>query len=105
MGASWYYSFIMRQYEFMVMLMPDVDPTDSKKIESILGKMLGAHKKALKETTVIGKKTLAYEIRKQTQAVYVLAKLESESIKAGDIEKNVKLMPEVLRHMLTIVKE
>jgi ribosomal protein S6 len=89
----------------MVMLMPDVDPTDSKKIDGILAKMLGNEKKSLKEVTVVGKKTLEYEIRKQTQAVYVLANLESESIKAGDIEKNVKLMPEVLRYMLTIAKE
>jgi ribosomal protein S6 len=89
----------------MVMLMPDIDPTDSKKIDAILVKMLGVDKKALKETTIIGKKTLEYEIRKQTQAVYVLAKLEAESIKAGDIQKVVKLMPEVLRYMLTVEKE
>lgn len=95
----------MRHYEFMVMLMPEIDPTDSKKIEAILGKMLGTDKKSLKEVTVIGKKTLEYEIRKQTQAVYVLAKLEAESIKSGDIEKVVKLMPEVLRYMLTVEKE
>jgi small subunit ribosomal protein S6 len=95
----------MQKYEFMVMLMPDVDPTDTKKIDGILTKMLGAYKKSLKEMTVIGKKTLAYEIRKQTQAVYVLATLESEAVKAGDIEKNVRLMPEVLRYMLTLVKE
>jgi len=89
----------------MVMLMPDIDPTDSKKIDGILSKMLGGDKKSLKEMTVIGKKTLEYEIRKQTQAVYVIAKIESESIKAGDIQKTVKLMPEVLRYMLTVEKE
>jgi ribosomal protein S6 len=95
----------MQKYEFMVMLMPDIDPTDSKKIDAIIVKMLGENKKAHKETIIIGKKPLAYEIRKQSQAVYVLAKLEAESIKAGDIQKVVKLMPEVLRYMLTIAKE
>jgi small subunit ribosomal protein S6 len=95
----------MRKYELMVMLTPETDPTDTKKIEAAIAKMLGDDKKAIKNIDIVGKKRLAYEINKKMEAVYVIVSLEAMAIKTSTIDKNMKLMSEVIRYLLTEVKE
>lgn len=92
----------MHTYELMVILHPDIDPTDDKKRDALISKMLGEAAKTVKETKTLGKKSFSYPIAKQTQGTYVLLKLEGESVKTADLEKNRKMIPEVLRFLLTV---
>jgi len=92
----------MTTYELMVLVAPTVDMTGEKTQADLIKKLIGDGA-TFKEVTSLGKKQLAYAIRKQTEATYLLATVEG-TLKTGDIEKRTKLMEEVLRFML-IAKE
>lgn len=92
----------MTSYELMVLVAPTVDLTGDKAQKDIIAKLVGTDA-TVKEVTSLGKKQLAYIIKKQSEATYLVATLEG-NVKTGDVEKRSKLMDEVLRFLL-IVKE
>lgn len=87
----------------MLLVNVDVDLTDEKKQISYLAKILGSNV-SITSVTSLGKKQLAYTIKKQDSATYLVAELSADAIKADDIEKRTRLNDEILRYML-IVKE
>lgn len=88
-----------RVYELMLVLSPDFDSKDEKKVKDLISKLVGVDS-SVSQLTMIGKKALAYPIKKFTEGIYVLAKL-SGLIKVEQIEKQVKLNELVLRYLLT----
>jgi small subunit ribosomal protein S6 len=92
----------MREYELMIVMRPEIDPTDSKKVGNIVAKMLGSQAKTIITTEIIGKKRLAYIIQKCIEGIYVLVTLKTEHIEMQSVEKQVKLMPEIIRHLITV---
>jgi small subunit ribosomal protein S6 len=93
----------MRKYELMVILNPEIDPTDTKKIDVISQKFLGNDFKYIKSKNIWGKKALAYEINHLKEGVYVLYNLEAPLIDIKQISKQVKLMTEIVRYSLILV--
>lgn len=87
-----------RAYELMVLLRPDFDGESAKKMEEIVKKLLG-DSAILKEVKSLGKKHLTYPIKKQTEAVYLLATVGGTII-ASDVEKRAKLDENVIRFLL-----
>ncbi len=85
-----------------MVLRSDFDGDDAKKREDLIKKLLG--EASVKASSFMGKKTLAYPIRKQTEAVYVLAQVEGDRINVGEVEKRAKLEEAVLRFLLTLKK-
>lgn len=93
-----------RAYELMVVLRPDFDGENTKKREEIVKKLLGGNI-VLKELASLGKKQLAYPIKKQLEGFYLLAQVEAEALKLGEIDKRAKLDDVVLRYLLTLKEE
>ncbi|MFZ5845504.1 MAG: 30S ribosomal protein S6 [Patescibacteria group bacterium] len=91
----------MRDYELMLVLAPDFDAEKSKSGEELVKKLLGGAKATLSELNVLGKKPLAYPIKKQTEGVYLLAKVTGEQLAVAQLEKQAKLEGKVLRFLLT----
>lgn len=91
---------IMRQYEFMLVFRPDFDTKDVKKRDSVIEKLLGQSPVKIKDVTDMGKKRLAYPIKKQEEGIYVLVILTGEAVKVGDIEKQARLQTDVIRYLL-----
>lgn len=96
---------IMRDYEFMLVLVPDFDHSDTKKQNDIVKKILSTQKVTVKSIDDWGKKKLAYPIQKKEEGVYLLAHLEAESLQVGAIEKQCRLDENVLRYLLTVREE
>lgn len=90
----------MRQYELMLVLVPSFDATDEKKAGELVKLLVG--NATVQSLTMIGKKRLAYPIRKQTEGVYVLVSLAAEGLKTSDIERQTQLGTDVLRFLLTV---
>lgn len=90
----------MRQYELMVVFAPTVDEKDTKKLEESVKKLVGDGA-SVSEVTILGKKSLAYSIQKQTQGVYVLATIAVDGLRVSDIEKRMKTGTDVLRYLVT----
>ncbi len=87
-------------YELMVLISPTVDLTTDKAQRDIVEKLVGSSA-AVKEVTSLGKKRMSYEIKKQSEATYLVAVLEG-MVKTAEIEQKAKLMDDVLRYLVTV---
>lgn len=87
----------------MVIFDPSLDAADTKKRDILIGKLLGEQAKFIKDKITLGKKQLAYDINKQKEGLYCLFKLDGPRIDMTILEKQVKLMPEVIRYLLVQV--
>jgi small subunit ribosomal protein S6 len=90
----------MKKYELMVILNPVIDPTDTKKIDGIVQKILGNEAKYIKTKNIWGKKPLAYEIHHFKEGIYILYTLEAPKIDIMHIGKQAKMMTDIIRYSL-----
>ncbi len=87
-----------RTYELMVIVKNNFPVEDTKKRDELLHTLVkGA---TFKEITVLGKKALAYPIKKQTEGIYIVALIEGSSIKTADLETEAKLGTDIIRYQL-----
>lgn len=84
----------------MVIIDASVDATDTKKRDSLIGKLLGENAKSVKEIISLGKKVLKYPIIHKTEGTYVLVKITGNPVHVGDIQRQAKLMPDIIRFLL-----
>ncbi len=87
----------MQQYEFMVVVRPDMDLKDEKGATDMIQNLVGEAK--VSDVTIMGKKHLAYPIQKLEEGVYVLSTITG-LLKTNEIEKRVRLSNGVLRYLL-----
>ncbi len=87
-------------YEFMVLINSSVELETEKKQIDFVQKLVGADVK-INSISSMGKRSLAYIIKKQKEATYLVAEL-SGHIKVTDIDKRAKLQDAVLRFLLTV---
>ena len=92
----------MRQYELMIVFPASVEVTD-KTATALVEKIVGTEARVT-TVTVLGKKQLAYPIKKQTEGIYVVSILEGAHMHVNELEKKVQLGAEVLRYLLTLKK-
>lgn len=92
----------MRTYELMVIFAPTVEVTE-KSAKEMVEKMVGKEA-TVAEVSLLGKKKLAYDIKKFSEGIYVTAKLEGEHIHVNELEKKVQMGTDVIRYLLTIKK-
>ena len=84
-------------YDLVVVF--DTTLGDSKDgVDGALKKLLGNAK--LTSTEVWGKRPLAYQINKQSEAVFVKTVFEVEPFETKSIDDNLKLSEDVLRYLL-----
>jgi len=72
--------------------LPDVSKKVKKLIESFGGKIV-------KEEN-LGNKKLSYSIKRAYRGFYLLINFEMEAKKLKEFNQNLKLMPEILRHLI-----
>lgn len=90
---------MQRVYELMLVLRPDFG-VEEKQARDLIEKLIGDRK--IKDLTIMGKKRLAYPIKKQTEGVYVVATFTGKAMDIGAFEKQIKLGTDVLRFLLTV---
>jgi ribosomal protein S6 len=87
-------------YELMVLVVPTVDLTAEKKQMDLVKSLVG-DEVVVKSVMSLGNKHLAYEIRKQSEATYLVANIEG-SVKSDILDKKAKLMDQIMRCLLTV---
>ena len=92
---------MQRKYELMLVLRPDFG-IEEKPIREFVKKVIGDRE--VVELTIMGKKRLAYTIKKQTEGVYVAVTIAGPALKVVELEKQFKQGTDVLRYLL-IAKE
>jgi small subunit ribosomal protein S6 len=93
----------LHQYELTVVISPDVAeegiPDAIEKITRFISQRGGS-------VTAVdrwGRKKLAYPIKHYAEGDYVVARVELEPSKIGELESNLRLAEEFLRHLLVRV--
>ncbi len=95
----------MRKYELMYITRPDLDEESLKnnreKVQSVItengGKIL--------ETQDMGKRRLAYPIQRLREGVYTVVQFQSEGDIEKELERNLRLDDNVIRHMVINIDE
>lgn len=86
-----------RSYEMMVIIDPTVDDhsVEVKAIEELIVKLGGE----ITKTDVWGKRSLAYEIKKLTEGIYVVIEFKAEPSQLKELDRVLSLRPLVVRHL------
>lgn len=88
----------------MLVLRPDFGVTEEKKIAELVKKTVG-DEVSVKDLKIIGKKTLAYPIKKLNEGIYVLVNLSAEKFNVAQIQKQMNLGNDILRFLVTAKEE
>ncbi|NJC98161.1 MAG: 30S ribosomal protein S6 [Anaerolineales bacterium] len=93
----------MRKYELVCIIQPDLDETAFKgAVERVQG-WVSETGGSVDKTEIWGRRKLAYPIRKQREGQYVLMNLTIDPKSTSELERNIRFLEPVLRHMLTTV--
>ena len=93
----------MRNYELICIVQPDLDETAfNEVVDRVKGWITDAGGK-VEKVDVWGKRKLAYLIRKQREGQYVLLNVSLPANATADLDRNIRFLEPVMRHMLTAV--
>lgn len=94
----------MKEYELTVLIHPDLETEIEKSLGTVREIVTGAGGKITKED-IWGKKKLAYNIKKQSFAIYAYMELELPASAPLKISNTLNITDEVLRYLLVRVDE
>lgn len=93
----------MRKYELVCIVQPDLDETAFKgAVERVQGWVTETGG-SVDKVEMWGRRRLSYPIRKQRDGQYVLLNITLDPKSASVLERNIRYLETVLRHMLTVV--
>ena len=95
---------MLKNYELLYVVHPDLDGTTDKVNEKVAGfiKKVGGEVASVEDW---GKRKLAYKINKNEFGVYVLVNFAVESSSLHEIERDIRLSEEIMRSMITAAIE
>ena len=93
----------MRKYELVCIVQPDLDETAFKgALERVQGWVTEAGG-SVDKVDVWGRRRLAFPIRKQRDGQYVLMNISLDPKSTSALERNIRYLETILRHMLTAI--
>ncbi len=95
---------MVKQYELMVLLPAGFSAEQMKTFVDSISKLIAKNEGKVLSNESLGKRSLAYQIKKQTEAFFVLFTLELDTAVVQAFEREVRLMEDVLRCLLLIIE-
>lgn len=94
----------MRNYELVYILRPNLEE-EAK--EAVLNKVKSIIETSgeVEKVDVWGNRKLAYEIQKLTEGYYVLVNFKATQEVPKEIDRNLKIMDDAIRHMIVNLDE
>jgi small subunit ribosomal protein S6 len=93
----------MRKYELVCVIHPDLDETAfNGALDKVKG-WIGESGGSVDKVDVWGRRRLAYPIRKQREGQYVLLNVSLPPASTAELERNLRFLEPVIRHMLVLV--
>ena len=89
----------------MYIVTPEVADGDVEEVIERVNTLIGGKGGEVKNVDPWGRRKLAYPIRKHLEGSYVVTQLRMEPDNVGDLESNLRISEEILRHLLTIPYE
>ena len=95
----------MRNYEIIFIVRPDVTEEDvDKLIAQMEGVVAGAGGK-LEKVEKLGRRRLAYRVRKQREGIYVLFRLQGSGDTVKEFERRLKVTDAVIKYLSVRIDE
>ena len=93
----------MRKYELVCIVQPELDETAFNGVVEKVKGWIGDSGGNVDKVEVWGKRRLATQIRKQRDGQYVLLNVTMPNKACADLERNLRFLEPVMRHMLSVV--
>jgi len=94
----------MRKYELVCIIQPDLDETAFNGVVDKVKGWIGESGGNVDKVDVWGKRRLATQIRKQRDGQYVLLNITMPNKATAELERNLRFLEPVMRHMLSVVE-
>jgi len=93
----------MRNYELVCIFQPELDETAFKGAVERVSSWVTEAGGSVDKVEIWGRRRLAYHIRKQSEGQYVLLNISLDPKAASGVERNIRYLETVLRHMLAAI--
>lgn len=90
----------MRDYELVTIWNPDLGEDNVSDALERLTSAVAARGGEVTDTNTWGRRRLAYHINRRAEGIYVVMQLKLEPRRAADLEAQLRLNEDVLRHLL-----
>ncbi|MFC2004073.1 30S ribosomal protein S6 [Chloroflexota bacterium] len=90
----------LRDYELIIIISPEVDEEKLEATVNNLSQFLAGKGGIVSDIERWGKRKLAYPIRHFVEGNYVLTRFKMEPVLGKELEANLRISEEVLRHLL-----
>ena len=87
----------MRKYEIMVIIDPDVDERQIQPIIDKYSKVITDAKGTVDATDTMGRRHLAYPIKKKTDGIYVVFNVTADSAAVAEMDRLMTIDEQFLR--------
>jgi small subunit ribosomal protein S6 len=92
----------MRNYELMVLFQSDLDETAFGDVSSKITGWVTESGGTVEKTVDWGTRRMAYQINKQRDSHYVLFNISVEPTATKELERKIRFLEPVMRHMLSL---
>jgi small subunit ribosomal protein S6 len=96
---------MQRTYELMFIVRPDMLEEDQDKLISSLETQVGGAGGAVKSMERMGKRRLAYTVRKFQDGIYMLMVLEGEGAMVKEVERRLRVTEPVIKFITVRIDE
>ena len=90
----------MRDYELVVIISPEVADEEITATLEKINRFIGERGGSITEVSQWGRRKLAYPIKNFMEGSYVLTHFQMEPGLTADLEANLGMLEEILRHLL-----
>ena len=96
---------MQRTYELMFIVRPDMTEEDQDKLVANLESQVGTAGGTVKSVERMGKRRLAYKVRKFNDGIYVLMILEGDGAMVKEVERRLRVTEPVIKFITVRVDE
>ena len=90
----------MRDYEILYIVRPDLEDDKVQDVVKRVNTLIGRSGGSSDQTSLWGKRKLAYEVKHQREGSYVLQDFKIDPGRVPELESALKISEEVLRHLI-----
>jgi small subunit ribosomal protein S6 len=94
----------MNKYESVIIINPNLDEEGTKSIVSKFSDLISTDGK-IEKVDELGKRKLAYEVKKNKEGYYVVYYFEANPSLISELERNYRITDEVIKFMTIKVEE
>jgi len=95
----------LRTYELLAIVQPNLEEEPLNAVVDSICEVMTENGGEIVHAEVLGKRRLAYEIKRQTEGFYVLVHANLEPPAITELERMLRLSEDVLRHLLLRLDE